>query len=126
MKSYIGSLLIVILLAVIFTIGMSFSRLDILDDRKRLTFAIGDFILMFILLSLFVTGMFLIGWKTCFIGVSMSKNQENYVKIKEIQLNPRFCLQEIFDNLINQGVTVSWMDDNELDKDNIFEIEIDD
>lgn len=63
---------------------------------------------------------------TCFIGVSMSKNQENYVKIKEIQLNPRFCLQEIFDNLINQGVTVSWMDDNELDKDNIFEIEIDD
>jgi hypothetical protein len=56
----------------------------------------------------------------------MSKNQENYVKIKEIQLNPRFCLQEIFDNLINQGVTVSWMDDNELDKDNIFEIEIDD
>lgn len=61
MKSYIGSLLIVILLAVIFTIGMSFSRLDILDDRKRLTFAIGDFILMFILLSLFVTGMFLIG-----------------------------------------------------------------
>lgn len=61
MKSYIGSLLIVILLAVIFTIGMSFSRLDILDDRKRLTLAIGDFILMFILLSLFVTGMFLIG-----------------------------------------------------------------
>jgi hypothetical protein len=61
MKSYIGSLLIVILLAVIFTIGMSFSRLDILDDRKRLTLAVGDFILMFILLSLFVTGMFLIG-----------------------------------------------------------------
>lgn len=61
MKSYIGSLLIVILLAVIFTIGMSFSRLDILDDRKRLTLAIGDFILMFILLSLFVTGMFFIG-----------------------------------------------------------------
>lgn len=61
MKSYIGSLLIVILLAVIFTIGMSFSRLDILDDRKRLALAIGDFILMFILLSLFITGMFLIG-----------------------------------------------------------------
>lgn len=61
MKSYIGSLLIVILLAVIFTIGMSFSRLDILDDRKRLTLAVGDFILMFILLSLFVMGMFLIG-----------------------------------------------------------------
>lgn len=61
MKSYIGSLLIVILLAVIFTIGMSFSMLDILDDRKRLTLAVGNFILMFILLSLFVTGMFLIG-----------------------------------------------------------------
>lgn len=61
MKSYIGSLLIVILLAVIFTIGMSFSRLDILDDRKILALAIGDFILMFILLSLFITGMFLIG-----------------------------------------------------------------
>lgn len=56
----------------------------------------------------------------------MSKNQENYVKIKEIQLNPRFCSQEMFENLINQGVTVSWMDDNEPDKDNIFEIEVDD
>ena len=67
MKSYIGSLLIGILLSLIFTIGMSFSRLDILDDRKRLVLAIGDFILMFILLSLFITGMFLIGWKTCFI-----------------------------------------------------------
>lgn len=61
MKSYIGSLLIGILLSLIFTIGMSFSRLDILDDRKRLVLAIGDFIIMFILLSLFITGMFLIG-----------------------------------------------------------------
>ena len=61
MKSYIGSLLIGILLSLIFTIGMSFSRLDILDDKKRLALAIGDFILMFILLSLFITGMFLIG-----------------------------------------------------------------
>lgn len=43
MKSYIGSLLIGILLSLIFTIGMSFSRLDILDDRKRLVLAIGDF-----------------------------------------------------------------------------------
>lgn len=61
MKSYMGSLLIAIFIAVIFTIGMSLSRLDILDDRKRLDLAIGDFILMFILLSLFITGMFLIG-----------------------------------------------------------------
>lgn len=61
MKSYIGSLLIAIFVAGIFTIGMLFSRLDILDDRKRFILAIGDFILMFILLSLFVTGMFLIG-----------------------------------------------------------------
>ena len=56
----------------------------------------------------------------------MSKNQENYVQIKEIQLNPRFCSQEMFESLINQGVTVSWMDNNELDKDRIFEVEIDD
>lgn len=56
----------------------------------------------------------------------MCKNQENYVEIKEIKLNPRFCSQEMFRNLINQGVQVSWMDDNELDKDNILELEIDD
>jgi hypothetical protein len=61
MKSYIGSLLIGILLSLIFTIGMSFSRLDILDDRKRLVLDIGDFIIMCILFSLFITGMFLIG-----------------------------------------------------------------
>ena len=61
MKSYVGSLLIGILLSLIFTIGMSFSRLDILDDRKRLVLAIGDFIIMCILFSLFITGMFLIG-----------------------------------------------------------------
>lgn len=61
MKSYIGSLLIGILLSLIFTIGMSFSRLDILDDRKRLVLAIGDLIIMCILFSLFITGMFLIG-----------------------------------------------------------------
>ena len=61
MKSYIGSLLIGILLSLIFTIGMSFSRLDILDDRKRLVLAIGDIIIMCILFSLFITGMFLIG-----------------------------------------------------------------
>lgn len=58
--------------------------------------------------------------------VNMSKNQENYVKIKEIQLNPRFCSQEMFESLINQGVTVSWMDESELDKDDMFTIEISD
>lgn len=56
----------------------------------------------------------------------MSKNQENYVEIKDIQLNPRFVSNDMFESLINQGVRVSWMDESKLDEDDIVEIEIDD
>ena len=56
----------------------------------------------------------------------MSKNQENYVKINDIQLNPRFASNDMFESLVNQGIPVSWMDESKLDEDDIFEIEIDD
>lgn len=56
----------------------------------------------------------------------MGENKEEMVQIKEIQLNPRFCSQEMFESLINQGVTVSWMDESELDKDDMVTIEIND
>lgn len=56
----------------------------------------------------------------------MDENVVEMVQIKEIQLNPRFCSQEMFKSLINQGVTVSWMDKSELDKDDMVTIEIND
>ena len=61
---------------------------------------------------------------TDFIVVKMDENKEEMVQIKEIQLNPRFCSQEMFESLINQGVVVSWMDESELDKDDMVTIEI--
>ena len=51
---------------------------------------------------------------------------EEIVQIKKIQLNPKFCSQEMFESLINQGVAVSWMDESELDKDDMVTIEIND
>lgn len=54
----------------------------------------------------------------------MDENKEEMVQIKEIQLNPRFCSQEMFESLINQGVVVSWTDESELDKDDMVTIEI--
>lgn len=60
MKSYIGSLLIGMCLALFFSISISFGRI-VLDDEERITSIISDFIIVFILLSLFITGMFLIG-----------------------------------------------------------------
>lgn len=56
----------------------------------------------------------------------MDKNQENCMKISDIQLNPRFASNDMFESLVNQGFQVSWMDENELDKDDMVEIEIDD
>ena len=41
---------------------------------------------------------------TDFIGAKMDENVLEMVQIKEIQLNPRFCSQEMFGSLINQGV----------------------
>ena len=63
---------------------------------------------------------------TDFIGAKMDENVVEMVQIKEIQLNPRFCSQEMFESLINQGVEVSWMDEYELDRDNMITIEIND
>lgn len=63
---------------------------------------------------------------TDFIGAKMDENVVEMVQIKEIQLNPRFCSQEMFESLINQGVEVSWMDESELDRDNMITIEIND
>lgn len=56
----------------------------------------------------------------------MDENVVEMVQIKEIQLNPRFCSQEMFESLINQCVEVSWMDEYELDRDNMITIEIND
>lgn len=56
----------------------------------------------------------------------MSKNQENYVKINNIQLNPRFVSNDMFESLANQGFQVSWMNESKLDEDDILEIKIDD
>lgn len=63
---------------------------------------------------------------TDFIGEKMDENVVEMVQIKEIQLNSRFCSQEMFESLINQGVEVSWMDESELDRDNMITIEIND
>ena len=56
----------------------------------------------------------------------MDENVVEMVQIKEIQLNPRFCSQEMFESLIKQGVEVSRMDESELDRDNMITIEIND
>ena len=63
---------------------------------------------------------------TDFIGAKMDENVVEMVQIKEIQLNPRFYSYEMFESLINQGVEVSWMDEYELDRDNMITIEIND
>ena len=57
MKYYIGSLLIGILLSLIFSFTISCTRLDY-DNKERFILAISDFIIMCILFSLFITGMF--------------------------------------------------------------------
>lgn len=49
-------------------------------------------------------------------------------QIKEIQLNPRFCSQEMFNDIEikNRGIKVSWMEETELEKDAMVEIIIPD
>lgn len=46
------------------------------------------------------------------------------VQIKEIQLNPRFCSQEMFNDIEikNRGIKVSWMEETELEKDTIYKV----
>lgn len=53
------------------------------------------------------------------------KNEAKYVEINEIALNPRFCSDEYYKSLINQGFTVRWMTEDEINKESIFEIQID-
>ena len=54
----------------------------------------------------------------------MGENVVEMVQIKEIQLNPRFCSQEMFNNIEikNRGIKVSWMEETELEKDTIYQL----
>lgn len=58
----------------------------------------------------------------------MDENVVEMVQIKEIQLNPRFCSQEMFNDIEikNRGIKVSWMEETELEKDAMVEIIIPD
>lgn len=50
------------------------------------------------------------------------------VQIKKIQLNPRFCSQEMFNDIEikSQGIEVSWLEETELEKDTMAEIIVSD
>lgn len=48
------------------------------------------------------------------------------VNVVSIQLNPRFCSQEMFNDIKNQGIEVSWLEETDLEKEQIFEITIPD
>ena len=54
----------------------------------------------------------------------MDENVVEMVQIKKIQLNSRFCSQEMFSDIKikNQGIEVSWMEETELEKDTMVEI----
>lgn len=67
-------------------------------------------------------------WNSDFIGVKMDENVIEMVQIKEIQLNSRFCSQEMFNDIEikNWGIKVSWMEETELEKDAMVEIIIPD
>lgn len=54
----------------------------------------------------------------------MDENVIKIVQIEKIQLNPRFCPQEMFNDIKikNQGIEVSWMKETELEKDTMVEI----
>jgi hypothetical protein len=56
----------------------------------------------------------------------MDENVVEMVQIKEIQLNPRFCSQEIFNDIKIKNRKVSWMEETELEKDTMVEIIIPD
>ena len=58
----------------------------------------------------------------------MDENVVEMVQIKEIQLNPRFCSQEMFNDIEikNRGIKVSWLEETELEKDIMVEIIISD
>lgn len=53
-------------------------------------------------------------------------NEAKYIKINEIALNSRFCSDEYCKSLINQGFSARWMTEDEINKEPIFEIIVDD
>ena len=52
----------------------------------------------------------------------MEKRYIEMVNVVSIQLNSRFCSQEMFNDIKNQGIDVSWLRKTELEKEQIFEI----
>ena len=48
------------------------------------------------------------------------------VNVVSIHLNPRFCSQEMFNDIKNQGIEVSWLKETDLEKEQICEITIPD
>lgn len=38
------------------------------------------------------------------------------VNVVSMQLNPRFCSQEMFNDIKNQGIEVSWLKETDLEK----------
>lgn len=48
------------------------------------------------------------------------------VNVVSMQLNPRFCSQKMFDDIENQGIEVSWLEETESEKEQIFEVTIPD
>ena len=56
----------------------------------------------------------------------MEKRYIEMVNVVSMQLNPRFCSQEMFNDIKNQGINVSWLEETESEKEQIFEITIPD
>lgn len=48
------------------------------------------------------------------------------VNVVSMQLNPRFCSQEMFNDIKNQGIEVSWLKETDLEKEQICKITIPD
>lgn len=56
----------------------------------------------------------------------MEKRYIEMVNIVSVQLNPRFCSQEMFNDIKNQDVEVSWLEETDLENEQILEITIPD
>ena len=53
------------------------------------------------------------------------QNKLKKEEIKEIALNPRFCINGEYETLKNQGFSVRWMTEEEMNRKSIFEITVD-
>lgn len=58
--------------------------------------------------------------------ISQREKVYKMVNVVSMQLNPRFCSQEMFNDIKNQGIEVSWLEETDLEKEQIFEITIPD